>query len=326
VVREDPQRKGLLFTGSERAVWVSFNDGDDWRPLRLNMPATSIRDLVIHGDDLVVATHGRGFWILDDMTPLRQMNAKALTEPVTLFQPQTALRWRWNRNPDTPLPPEEPVGQNPPDGAIVDYYLKSPAAQVAIEILDGAGKLVRTYSSRDIPEPIDPELNVPAWWVRPPALVATSAGMHRFVWDLHYPPPPSKEHDYPISAVIHNTPRLPQGPTVLPGDYTVRLTVDGQVFTQPFAVQLDPRIQTTPDGLRRKFDLSMRVFTMMNAPQGQRERIARRLETLLNILEDSDGAPTTQVAQAVEETEKAFQSPQALKALENEPVAGDDEP
>jgi hypothetical protein len=150
--------------------------------------------------------------------------------------------------------------------------------------------------------------------------------MHRFVWDLHYPPPPSKEHDYPISAVIHNTPRLPQGPTVLPGDYTVRLTVDGQVFTQPFAVQLDPRIQTTPDGLRRKFDLSMRVFTMMNAPQGQRERIARRLETLLNILEDSDGAPTTQVAQAVEETEKAFQSPQALKALENEPVAGDDEP
>jgi hypothetical protein len=245
---------------------------------------------------------------------------------VTLFKPQTALRWRWNRNPDTPLPPEEPVGQNPPDGAIIDYYLQKPAGQVTIEILDSAGKLVRSYSSEDKPAPIDPELNVPTYWVRPPAQVDIAAGSHRFVWDLHYPPPPSKEQEYPISAVLHNTPRLPRGPVVLPGDYSVRLTVDGKAFTQPFAVKLDPRIQTTPQGLQRKFELSMRVTEMMRSTQGQQDRIARRLGALLNILEDTDSAPTTQVAQAVDEVEKAFQSPQALQALENEPVEGDDEP
>ena len=126
VVREDPARKGLLFAGTETSVYVSFNDGDSWQPLQLNLPHTSMRDLAIHGDDLVVGTHGRSFWILDDITPLRQISDEVAKAPVYLFAPQEAVRWRWNRNPDTPLPPEEPAGKNPPDGAIIDYFLGTP--------------------------------------------------------------------------------------------------------------------------------------------------------------------------------------------------------
>src|SRR6185295_3084768 len=139
-VKEDPTRKGLLFAGTERTVYVSFDDGDEWQPIRLNLPATSIRDLVVHGDDLVIGTHGRSFWILDDITPFRQMTPASIQEAAFLFRPQEAWRFRWNKNTDTPLPPEEPAGQNPPDGAIVHYFLKAAAARpVVLEVLDGAG-------------------------------------------------------------------------------------------------------------------------------------------------------------------------------------------
>ena len=322
VVREDPVRKGLLYAGSERQAWVSFNDGNDWQSLRLNMPATSIRDLVVHDDDLVVGTHGRSFWILDDITPLRQMNAQVLTERVTLFKPQAALRWRWNRNPDTPLPPEEPVGQNPPDGAIIDYYLQSGTQRAVIEILDSAGKVVRTYSSSDTPEPVDPALNVPTYWIRPTPVVATNPGMHRFVWDLHYPPPYSKEHEYPISAIYRDTPRVPMGPTVLPGTYQVRLTLDGKSYTKDFDVKLDPRIKTNAEGLRRKFDLSMQVADLMNSSAGKEEKLNRKMGALLGLLEDSDAAPTTQAEEAVRELQKTVKSPAARSMVAAESDQG----
>ena len=149
-VREDPKRRGLLFAGTERAVYVSFDDGDHWQSLRLNMPATSVRDLTIKDDDLAVATHGRGFWILDDITPLRQLDDKVLASNAFLFAPEPALRVRWDTNPDTPLPPDTPAGQNPPDGAIINYYLKSAAhGPVTLEIMDSAGKLVARYSTTD---------------------------------------------------------------------------------------------------------------------------------------------------------------------------------
>src|SRR5438477_2409912 len=154
-VREDPVRKGLLFAGTERAVFVSFDDGDDWQPLRLNMPATSIRDLVIHDDDLVVGTHGRSFWILDNMTPLRQINNELASADAFLFRPQVAYRVRWNLNTDTPLPPEEPAGHNPPDGAIIDYYLRSVTdGPITLEILDSQNKVVRRFTSMSPPEPV----------------------------------------------------------------------------------------------------------------------------------------------------------------------------
>jgi photosystem II stability/assembly factor-like uncharacterized protein len=266
VVREDPQRKGLLFAGSERAVYVSFNDGDDWQSLRLNMAPSSVRDLVIHDDDIVVGTHGRSFWILDDITPLRQLDAQMTTADAFLFRPQLATRVRRNVNTDTPLPPDEPAGQNPPDGAIIDYYLKTDATgPVTLEILDAAGKVVRRFASTDQPDPLDPQdYAVPAYWFRPPRILPARAGMQRFVWGLHYPRPLTERYDFPISAIYHDTPRTPQGPLVQPGQYTVKLTVNGRSYTQPLNVRIDPRVKTPPAGLRQQFTLSMRAYEGMN--------------------------------------------------------------
>ena len=187
-VREDPIRKGLLFAGSETAVYVSFDDGNHWQSLRHNMPATSIRDLVIKDDDIVVGTHGRSFWILDDITPLRQADPTMETGGTVLFKPQRAWRVRWNMNPDTPLPPEEPAGQNPPDGAVINYYIRDKATSpVTLEITDAAGKLVRRYSSDEKSYTI-PDVNLPTYWIRPQQLLSGEAGAHRFMWDMHYPP------------------------------------------------------------------------------------------------------------------------------------------
>jgi hypothetical protein len=166
-IREDPQNKGLLFAGSERAVYVSFDDGEHWQSLRLNMPGTSIRDLVIKDDDIVVGTHGRSFWILDDITPLRQLTGQLVNTSTTLYKPQTAIRVRWSMWPDTPLPQEEPAGQNPPDGAIIDYYLKEKASGiVTLEIVDSAGKTIRRFTSNDTTYKIG-NVNIPLYWVRP---------------------------------------------------------------------------------------------------------------------------------------------------------------
>ncbi len=263
-VREDPVRKGLLFAGSELAVFVSFNDGDDWQPLRLNMPAISIRDLVIHDNDVVVGTHGRGFWILDDIAPLRQMSAAIAASDAHLFRPSAAVRFRRSKNTDTPLPPEEPAGQNPPDGAIVYYHLKSSvSSRVTLDILDGAKKLVRRYASDDQPEPIDRELNVPTYWIRPTPILSAAAGMHRFVWDVHYAPPDSLRHDYPISAIYHDTPRHPLGAAAMPGQYSVVLTVDGKGYTQPLIVKMDPRVKISAAALQQQFTLATKLTGML---------------------------------------------------------------
>ena len=238
-VREDPVRKGLLFAATELAVFVSFNDGGDWQPLRQNMPATSIRDLVVHGDDLVVGTHGRGFWILDDISPLRDMTAET-----NLYEPRPTFRYPRNENTDTPLPPEEPAGKNPPDGAILYYNLKAaPAGPITLEILDTAGKLVRRFSGQDKAEPADPAINVPDYWIRPFQPLSTAAGMHRFVWDLHAAPAGGGRRrggEYPISAIYQDTPGA-QGEWMPAGNYTVKLTVDGHTYTQVLTVKPDPR-------------------------------------------------------------------------------------
>jgi len=259
-VREDPLRPGLLFAGTERAVYFSLDDGEQWQPLRLNMPATSIRDLVIHDDDIVVGTHGRSFWILDDMTPLRQLGAKTVSTETFLFKPKLTYRFRRDKNTDTPLPPEEPAGKNPPDGAIINYRLGSGAATpVVLEIINGSGGIVRSFSSADSVVPIESDLNVPTYWVRPPQRVAAAAGTHRFVWDLHYPPPEVLGHDYPISAIYGDTPRVPLGPAVLPGDYTVRLRVNGRSYSQPLTIKMDPRAPITAGGLRLQHDIGVRM-------------------------------------------------------------------
>jgi len=268
VVREDLQRKGLLFAGTETSVFVSFNDGDSWQALQLNLPHTSMRDLTIHGDDLIVGTHGRSFWILDDITPLRQISDGILGSAVFLFAPQEALRWRWNRNPDTPLPPEVPAGKNPPDGAIIDYYLSSAAkGPVTLEILDDQSQLVRRYASTDMPpsiEKIAAQHPIPMYWVRPTEILSAEAGMHRFVWNLHYPKPEALETEFPISAIFHDTPEYPLGARVLPGHYTVKLTVDGKSYTEPLVVKMDPRITSSVDDLRKQYDMEAGAVEGMN--------------------------------------------------------------
>jgi photosystem II stability/assembly factor-like uncharacterized protein len=261
-VREDPVRNGLLFAAGEKGVYVSFDDGANWEPLRFNMPASSVRDVIIKNDDLIAATHGRGFWILDNITPLRQLDRGKIDN--LLFKPQTALRVRASLNTDTPLPPDEPAGENPPDGAMIDYSLaKDASGPVTIEIKDSKGTTVRKYSSSDAPQKYDPKkLRIPEYWIRPLQSVSTQAGLHRFLWDMHYAPVPDVEPEYPMSATYRNTPPKPTSPWVTPGDYTVVLTVDGKTFTQPIRVEMDPRVKASPSDLQEQFDLSWQLYQL----------------------------------------------------------------
>jgi photosystem II stability/assembly factor-like uncharacterized protein len=312
-VREDPVRKGLLYAGTEGTVHVSFDDGGHWQSLRLNMPATSIRDLVVKDDDLVVATHGRSFWILDDVTPLRQADAQTASQDAVLFAPQVAHRVRWNTNPDTPLPPEEPAGQNPPDGAIVNYWLKAkPAETVVLEVLDPVGRLVRRFRSDDEPEVPLEGRNIPDLWIRPPQVLSAEPGMHRFVWDLHHPAPtvPKESQQYPIAAVAGNTPRAPQGPWALPGAYTVRLTAAGKSLTQTLTVKMDPRVKASTADLQAQLDLSQELVTglaragaaLRDAPDQGRDSLSQlqgQLAQLYEALQDTDAAPTTPLTSVI---------------------------
>ena len=267
-VREDSVRKGLLFAGTETSVYVSFDDGDNWQPLQLNLPHTSMRDLAIHGDDLIVGTHGRSFWILDNITPLRQLHAEIAKAPATLFTPQEAIRFRWNRNTDTPLPPEVPAGKNPPDGAILDYYLATASSQpITLEVLDAENHLVRRYSSADKPEALEKiasEHPIPMYWVRPTQILSAEPGMHRFVWDLHLTPPDALAHEFPISAILHDTPEYPLGAWALPGRYFVKLTVDGKSYTQSLTVKMDPRVKTSEADLHKQFAMQTGAVEGMN--------------------------------------------------------------
>jgi photosystem II stability/assembly factor-like uncharacterized protein len=294
VVREDPKTRGLLFAGSETAVYFSLDDGDHWQSLRLNMPASSIRDLIVHDDDVAVGTHGRGFWILDDIEPLRQ--ARNLGHAPQLFRPQRAWRFRWNKNTDTPLPPDEPAGQNPPDGAIIDYWLPAPASDISMDIVDRAGNVVRSYSSHDPLQPLVDTGNVPAYWIRPQRVLSTQPGMHRFVWDLYYPPVPEKKPGYPISAIVHDTPPTPSSPLAMPGDYSVRFTVDGHVAIQPLVLQMDPRVKTPREGLAQQFAASMKVYAKLRKNPDD-----EALRSLLDKLQSADTAPSTQLMKAVDE-------------------------
>ncbi len=259
-VREDPIQKGLLYAGSENAVYVSFDDGDHWQSLRLNMPATSIRDLVVKDDDLVIGTHGRSFWILDNITPLRQFGSSPLTTGegpgVRLYKPQTAYRVRWNMNTDTPLPPEEPAGQNPPDGAMIDYVLEEDAKTILLQILDKDGGVIRNYTVDDLAPDVS-GVNIPLYWVRPHPLLSGKKGSHRFCWDMRYDPLPGGEVSFPIAAIYGQTAPQAQAPFVMPGMYTARLTVDGKSYEQSFSVKMDPRVKTRTSDLQLLHDLAI---------------------------------------------------------------------
>jgi photosystem II stability/assembly factor-like uncharacterized protein len=309
-VREDPERKGLLFAGAEKGVYVSFDDGANWESLRLNLPASSVRDLIIKKDDLIVATHGRGFWVLDNITPLRQLNRNERED--LLFKPQTALRVRANLNTDTPLPPDEPAGKNPPDGAMIDYFLsKDASAPVTIEIKDGKGQSVRKYSSADTPVEANPKrLKIPSYWIRPLQLVSTKAGMHRFLWDMHYTPVPDVEPEFPISATYRNTAPAATSPWAAPGDYTVSLTIGGKTFSQPLTVTMDPRVKTSAANLQEQFDLSWQLYQLRLklAPIGKKfDDIAEQLTKLKG--QAAERSDVTQKLEAFVQTLTKFGPP-----------------
>ncbi len=313
-VREDPLRPGLLFAGTERSVYFSIDDGEHWQPLRLNMPATSIRDLVIHDDDIVVGTHGRSFWILDDMTPIRQLAANTSAAETFLFKPKITYRFRRNKNTDTPLPPEEPAGKNPPDGAIINYRLGSDAkTPVTLEIVNSTGVVVRAYSSADSLRAIETDLKVPTYWVRPAQRLVTSAGTHRFVWDLHYPAPKVLVHDYPISAIYGDTPRFPHGPAVLPGEYTVRLTANGRRYSEPLIVKMDPRAPITAAGLKLQHDIGVRINDAIGRDFAALGEV-RRQRALLKT--QREGAKAGEVADSLVALDTA------LGAIESGPRSG----
>jgi photosystem II stability/assembly factor-like uncharacterized protein len=285
-VREDPVRRGLLFTGTERAVYVSFDDGESWKSLRENMPATSIRDLVIHNSDIVVGTHGRSFWILDNITSLRQFPPDGTVKEVSLFLPDKVYRVRGNLNTDTPLPPDEPAGENPPDGASIDYFLPRDAENVTLKITDQTGNLIRTFSNHDPSETVDErELRIPAYWIRPPVRLLANAGIHRFIWDLHYPPPESLPRSYPMSAVMHNTPSQPLGPWIMPGRYELTLDIDGKKFSQPMNIQMDPRINASEEILQQQFQLSMNCYHGLDQLHGI-EMEVRNLRNQISLLKE----------------------------------------
>jgi photosystem II stability/assembly factor-like uncharacterized protein len=268
VVREDPVRKGLLYAGTEKGVYVSFDDGDHWQTLRLNMPVVAIHDLAVEQDDLVAATYGRSFWILDDVTPLRQMESWRATKVAHLFAPRTAIRVRRDENQDTPLPPEVPAGKNPPDGAILNYSLAGKVpGELKLEIYDSNGKLVRRYSSADTPKKPEETPFVAEYWLARPEALSKEAGMHRFVWNLRYADPEAMHvqspYNYPIAAIVGSTPLPPQGPLVLPGKYEVRLDVGEKVLRQPLEVKMDPRVNAARSDLQSALELQLKISSVL---------------------------------------------------------------
>ncbi|MGI8771460.1 MAG: hypothetical protein ACR2JE_08475, partial [Acidobacteriaceae bacterium] len=260
-VREDPKQRGLLYAGTEFGIYVSFDDGSHWQPLQLNLPVTSIRDMEVHGDDLVIATHGRSFWILDDITPLRQAAEAQKAASAWFYAPAEAVRVDNDRFLGTPLPPEEPQAKNPPGGAIFDYLLKSPAHTVTLQIYraeesrDQHHQILRHFSSADKAEAHRPPLPIAERWFPAPQVLATTAGAHRFLWDLAAGGSGSADED------DDEGPGAPSGPRVAPGVYTVQLTVDGQSMQQTLHVAMDPRVQATSAELQQQFDLAQTIYT-----------------------------------------------------------------
>jgi uncharacterized membrane protein YgcG len=310
-VKEDPVRKGLLFAGTEMGVFVSFDEGDHWQPLQMNLPNCSVRDLAIHDDDLIIATHGRSFWVMDDITPLREAGEKVAAQDAYLFKPRAAWRVRGGGDNGTPLPTDEAAAENPQLGASINYFLKAaPKNPAMIEILDATGKVIRKYASDDPAPRVNPAtLDIPAFWVRPAAQLSAEPGMHRWMWDLHH------------------TSRAPAGggggrgggggggggrggggagPWALPGNYTVRLTVDGKSFTRPLAVKMDPHVKTPAADLTKQFDLSRRVADVqVEAAAASAE--ARDLRQQVTALRGAAKSMPGELTQALESLDKKLE-------------------
>ena len=323
-IREDPKRRGLLYAATEKGVYFSVNDGETWHSLRLNLPASSIRDLIVKDDDIVVATHGRGFWILDNISLIRAMYWEVGPTQAVLVKPVPAMRVRPNTSTDMPWPKEEPVGENPPDGSAIDFVLGSPVDSTALEILDARGRMVRRFSSNDsMPWSVPPiaQAPVPLYWYKQPTVLPRTQGIHRFYWDVHYqnlPVIPGGGGGFggggglPISAVPGRSAPAPRAPWLPPGSYTVRLRAGDSTYTQPLVVRQDPRVKTPALAMREVYALTDSMYFTLKAllshmtPQraisdtGLQNSITR-LNGVLMTLQAADVPATATQRQAIRE-------------------------
>jgi photosystem II stability/assembly factor-like uncharacterized protein len=312
-VRTDTRASGLVFAATESSLYVSFDEGERWQPLRINLPTTSVRDIIVHDNDLVIATFGRGIWVLDDYSPLRQLSRPIEQERAHLFEPGDAVRVRRDINGDTPFPPEIPQAQNPPLGALIYYWLSTkPSTPVTIEIADAEGHVIRHLSSTPTTPMTSGGREFPDWWVRPSTPLTTDTGLNRVNWDMRYDDPPSAGEHVTIRAVPGDTPAHYEGPLALPGVYTVRLTAGGTSYTQKVTVKNDPRSTATPADLKVQHDLQMQLYggikeadaaaTLAKAAGGNSapafDRIRETMNHLLEELDSADFAPTPAMTHA----------------------------
>jgi photosystem II stability/assembly factor-like uncharacterized protein len=327
VLREDPKRKGLLYAGTDTGVFVSWDDGDHWQSLSLNLPATPVTDLQVHENDLAISTFGRSLWILDNISPLRELNAEVTAADAYLFSPTTAMRVRWDNYQDTPYPIETPAGQNPPDGAMIDYFLKTPAgSELTLTIHDEKGAEVARFSSDAKPAQYSPA-NVPSYWFGATPALTTVKGVNRFVWDLRYPAPASLPYSYygelleyteytlADHAVPGLTPRQqPRGPLVAPGKYTAELRYGGRTLHQPFVVELDPRVHASQDDLVQQRDLALEISRGMRSSNDSYQLVAALHKALAERQKSLSAADKTikeaaeQLAKKVAALEKGSQA------------------
>jgi photosystem II stability/assembly factor-like uncharacterized protein len=317
VVREDPKRKGLLYAGTDTGVLVSWDDGNHWQSLQLNLPATPVTDLAVHANDLVISTFGRALWILDDVTPLREISPQIAASEVHLFHPATAMRVRWENYQDTPYPVETPAGKNPPDGAILDYSLKSaPTGELTLTIYDDKGGEVAQFSSEARPPDLAPA-NAPNYWFAPAVALPKAAGVNRFAWDLRYPPPLSLPYGYygelleyteyttADHAIAGQTPRVqPQGPLVVPGNYTLELRAASQTLRQPLTIELDPRVHVSQSDLVEQLDLAQEITRGMKASHDAYRQVAALRTDLTERQKALNGAELKQTKDAADSLDK----------------------
>ena len=310
VVRADPVKQGLLYAGTNRGVYISFDDGGKWQPLSQNLPSACITDMLVHQGDLIISTQGRGIWILDNLSPLRELSTSTTAKPAHLFEPLPALRVRGNLNQDTPPPPSTPLGQNPPSGATIDYWLKESAkGPVVMTIRDSAGNIVHKFTSDQVQEQLSAKRYFEEGWLGTEKKLSTAAGMHRFVWDLRYPRPEALSYGYTIAGVWQvGTVAEPEGPLVLPGLYTVTLTVDGTDYSQPLTVKQDPRVQVGTPELRDQMKLWQAITVALSEAVVAHGSVSAALDSLkrtddtkalvgsLSALKDKDAPSLSSVA------------------------------
>ncbi len=316
-IRQDTQKDGLLFAGTELGIYVSFDDGDHWQPLQLNLPITSIRDITIHGDDLAVATFGRSFWILDNITPLRQIEAGAQRSGSRLYRPAATVRVDNDVFLGSPPPPEEPAAKNPPDGAMIDYYLEPGAKEVKLEIFDAGNRLVRRFSIGQKSEEKRPSLPIAARWLPEPVVLESTGGMHRLVWDLRWSSSGTgeAEEDEGFGA--------PRGPRISPGIYSVKLIVDSKSFTQNLKVEMDPRSAATQSELDEQQRLGLEIFSEARRARRALAEIGAVKKHLGEVKTQLTGkrpdllAQVTNLEKALASIENGSNTPIATMGLEN---------